>query len=139
MDCTKSFDEYQDKHNKHVPSIFTVLSPPLLLSLLLVFAVVMGSIAPSALATKLATAKRPVKPASTATATTPQSGDSIVFYGPRQFTRASGSPVTVTEQFSVPFGVVAPYTINVLNGAADGSHRVSSASIQLNGVELFTQ
>src|SRR5215510_810748 len=125
MDRTNSFDEHHDKQNKYVPTIFRVLSPRLLLSLLLVFAVVMGSIAPSALATKLATAERPVKPTS-------QTGNSVTFYGPQYFIRGAGSPATVTEQFSIPSGVIAPYTIEVQNGGAGGWQRVSSATIQLN-------
>jgi RHS repeat-associated protein len=135
MDRTNSFDERQNKHNKYVPTIFRVSPPRLLLSLLLVFAVVMSSIAPVALATKLATAERPVKPATT----TPQAGHRVTFYGPQYFIREAGSPVTVTEQFSIPSGVVAPYIIEVQNGGAGGWRRVSNATIQLNGVELFTQ
>lgn len=114
----------------------TLLFSRLNVSLILAFAILTAPLASIASATKLAAAtatNRSTKSAAT------QTGDSVVFYGPRQFTRSSGSPVTVTEQFTIPVGVVAPYTINIQNGAADGTHRVSSATIKLNNVELFTQ
>lgn len=101
------------------------------LTWLLICAVLIATLVPARLTA--------AKEASNRSAVAAQSGESITFYGPRQFERLSGSPGTVTEQFSVPFGVVAPYTIHVQNGAPDGSHRVSSATIHLNGVELFTQ
>ncbi len=68
-----------------------------------------------------------------------QSAGTITVYGPRQFTRQTGPPTTVTEQFSLPANAAAPFTILVENGAPDGSNRVSSATITLNGATLYSQ
>jgi hypothetical protein len=56
-------------------------------------------------------------------------------FGPKQYTRAAGPPQTFTETFSRCAG--APCQLVVLNGNADGSNRVSSASVSLNGVEIL--
>src|ERR1043165_4197151 len=97
MDHTNSLDERKDIHNTRPTILFRGLLGRLSLSLLLVFAIVMSTITPAALATKSATSKRPVKlPRATA-----QTGNSIVIYGPHQFVREEGSPVTVTEEFSI--------------------------------------
>src|SRR5205085_7001670 len=53
--------------------------------------------------------------------------------------RKAGAPVTATEQFAVTAGVGAPFNVFVQNGTADGSGRVSSATIRLNGSDLYTQ
>jgi len=55
-------------------------------------------------------------------------------FGPQQYTRMTGAPQT----FSAPFAHcgTAPCQIVVVNGNPDGSNRVSSASIQLNGVQV---
>ncbi len=108
--------------------------PRFSLSLLLIFAVLTATLIPIRLTTAKEPWNRPAKAAPRA-----QSGETVTFYGPRQFDRQSGPPVTVTEQFSIPFGVIAPYTIQVVNGAPNGTQRVSSATIRLNGVELFSQ
>src|SRR6266576_6743603 len=71
------------------------------------------------------------------TATT-QSNETITVYGPHRFDRRSGNPVTVVEQFTIPSDVTAPFTVLLQNGAGDGSNRVSSATISLNGSDLFT-
>jgi RHS repeat-associated protein len=104
---------------------------------LLTLAISNGTLAPFALAKDLriaGTTKR-----SSSRPITTQAGDTVTFYGPRRFDRLAGSPVTVTESFVAPLGVLAPYTMQVQNGASDGTHRVSSASIHLNGTALFTQ
>jgi RHS repeat-associated protein len=71
--------------------------------------------------------------------TTSQAGDTLTIYGPRHFERLAGSPTTVNDQFSLPPDAVAPFNVIVQNGAPDGSGRVSSATIKLNGADLFTQ
>lgn len=68
-----------------------------------------------------------------------QAGVTTTVYGPRRFDRATGQPVNVIEHFTLPSDVVAPFTINVQNGAANGSNRVSSATIRLNSNNIFTQ
>src|SRR5213594_3039003 len=68
-----------------------------------------------------------------------QSSDTLTVYGPRRFDRLTGSPVTVSDQFTLPSDAVPPFTILVQNGNSDGSSRVSSATIALNGTDIFTQ
>jgi RHS repeat-associated protein len=67
-----------------------------------------------------------------------QSGSSMTVFGPRRFDRTTGQPNQYVEQFSLPAGVTSPYTIHIQNGAADGSSRVSSATVKLNGIDILT-
>jgi hypothetical protein len=60
-------------------------------------------------------------------------GQTVVF-GPKQYTRRAGPPQTFTETFQ-RCGT-APAQIVVVNGNADGSNRVNSASILLNGAQI---
>jgi hypothetical protein len=53
-------------------------------------------------------------------------------FGPTQYTREAGPPQVFRETFE--FCGSAPGRIVVINGDADGTHRISSASIYLNGV-----
>jgi RHS repeat-associated protein len=46
--------------------------------------------------------------------------------------------VNTVQTFSLPSEAFAPFTILVENGAPEGSNRVSSATIKLNGENLFT-
>jgi hypothetical protein len=62
------------------------------------------------------------------------SAQGLVF-GPKQYTRMAGPPQTFTETFSRCGG--SPCQLVVVNGNANGSNRVSSASIFLNGVEIL--
>ena len=55
-------------------------------------------------------------------------------FGPKQYTRTAGPPQTFTEHFH--HCGTAACQIVIVNGNADGSNRVSSASISLNGVEI---
>ena len=68
-----------------------------------------------------------------------QGTETLTIYGPRRFDRVAGPPASVVEQFSLPPDAVSPFTILVQNGAPDGSGRVSSATIKLNGANVFTQ
>ena len=56
-------------------------------------------------------------------------------FGPKQYTRVAGPQQTFTETFQRCGG--APCQLVVVNGNADGSNRVSAASISLNGVEIL--
>ncbi len=69
---------------------------------------------------------------------TSQSTETFTIYGPHRFDRHTGQPVNVVENFSIPTEAIAPFAILVQNGAADGSGRVSSATIRLNGADVFT-
>jgi len=55
-------------------------------------------------------------------------------FGPKQYTRAPGAPQTFTDTFN-QCGA-APSEIVVVNGNADGTKRISSASISLNGRQI---
>ena len=68
-----------------------------------------------------------------------QVAETFNVYGPRRFERGSGAPATVTETFTLPADSIAPFKVQLLNGAPDGSGRVSSATVKLNGAGLFKQ
>jgi PKD repeat protein len=55
-------------------------------------------------------------------------------YGPRKFIRATGKPVVVTETFSAPDATT--YNLIVFNGE-NGKNRVSSATLEINGIEIL--
>src|SRR5689334_19045309 len=59
-------------------------------------------------------------------------------FGPRQYLRTTGPPNQYTDSFAIPAGVQAPFVLHIVNGDASGGHRVSSATITLNGVDLAT-
>ncbi len=67
-----------------------------------------------------------------------QAGNGLTVFGPRRFDRTTGPPNQYVEQFSLPVGVVSPYTLHIQNGEPDGSNRVSSATVKLNGVDILT-
>lgn len=71
--------------------------------------------------------------ATLAASTSSSFGDAsmTVIFGPTQYTRTAGPPQTFTETFE--HCGTTECRIVVINGDADGSHRVSSASINLNG------
>ena len=58
-------------------------------------------------------------------------------FGPKQYLRVAGPPQTFTDTFA-QCGSGACQLV-VVNGNADGSARVSSGSVRLNGVELLRQ
>ena len=55
---------------------------------------------------------------------------------PRRFTRAPGSPAAETVRFTVPASAGTPFRLHLLNGAPDGSQRVTSAQVALNGGQV---
>src|SRR5438034_3038948 len=55
-------------------------------------------------------------------------------FGPKQYIRAAGPPETFTETFQ--YHGTSPCQIVVVNGNADGTQRISSASISLNGQQI---
>jgi len=57
-----------------------------------------------------------------------------VAFGPKQYIRAAGRPETFTETFQ--YHGTSPCQIVVVNGNADGTQRISSASISLNGQQI---
>ena len=65
--------------------------------------------------------------------------DTIVVFGPRQYERARGAPVTVTEHFTLPAGAKSPAYLCVRNGEPDGTRRNSASTVTLNGVQVVGQ
>ncbi len=63
-----------------------------------------------------------------------KAADMTPVFGPQRYTRMTGAP----QNFAAPFSHcgTAPCQIVVVNGNADRSNRVSSASVLLNGVEV---
>ena len=62
------------------------------------------------------------------------SADMTPAFGPKTYTRAQGRPQIFTERFQ-HCGTAACQLV-IVNGNADGSQRISGASISLNGVEI---
>src|SRR5262245_18689159 len=58
--------------------------------------------------------------------------------GIQTFTRGTGAPQIEKRLIAPPVGSSAPFTLVINNGAANGSQRVSSATISLGGVPLVT-
>ena len=56
-------------------------------------------------------------------------------FGPKQFTRIAGPPQTFSEAFQ--HCGTAPCQIVVINGNADDTNRISSASISVDGMEIL--
>jgi hypothetical protein len=54
----------------------------------------------------------------------------------RTYLRGTGPPVETTDSVSLPAGVGTPFVLRVQNGLPDGSGRVSSATVKVNGVEV---
>lgn len=61
--------------------------------------------------------------------------DQTVF-GPKHYVRSAGEPNVYTETFALPGQVVAPYLLRIDNGNQDGTNRVTSATVTLNGVQV---
>lgn len=92
---------------------------------------------PTAAALAASTTGKPLARATSVAPGTAQTGETFTVYGPRRFDRRPGAPVSVTEQFTLPADATAPFVIECENGASNGSSRVTSASIKLNGQEVF--
>jgi RHS repeat-associated protein len=60
-----------------------------------------------------------------------------VLFGPMQYTRTAGPPNQFTDTFTLPSGTTPPYTLHVVNGNANGTNRISSATVTLNGAQIL--
>lgn len=58
----------------------------------------------------------------------------IMFYG--TYERKTGAPVTVPDSFPLVGGSTGPYVLKIVNGNKDGSKRISSATVVLNGTQV---
>lgn len=59
-----------------------------------------------------------------------------LLFGPTQYTRTAGPPNQFTATFALPAGAMPPYTLHIVNGHANGTNRISSARVTLNGTEI---
>lgn len=59
-------------------------------------------------------------------------------FGLKQYNRTSGAPNVYTDNFARN-ACQAPYTLKIYNGNSDGSNRVSSATVKLNGATVVAQ
>jgi len=59
-----------------------------------------------------------------------------LLFGPKQYVRATGQPVTVTDSFAVPPSIGPPFLFHLVNGDATGAHLVTAATVVLNGVQI---
>ncbi len=55
-----------------------------------------------------------------------------------RFTRSAGPTVTDTRTFVRPAGAAAPYYLHLVNGNANGTSRMTTGSLVLNGVLVAT-
>ncbi len=58
--------------------------------------------------------------------------------GPTQYAVTSGSSTTHSGSFSRSATAATPYRVYVTNGASDGTQRVTSGSVSLNGTQVVT-
>jgi RHS repeat-associated protein len=65
------------------------------------------------------------------------SGDCTGFFGPKKYLRTTGPKNVYTETIAIPATVKSPYTLRVQNGETNGSNRVSSAWVALDGVDVI--
>ena len=59
----------------------------------------------------------------------------VTLFGPNQYVRGNGSPVTVTDSFP---GMQGQAKMEIINGDNAGKNRVSSATIVVNGLTVVT-
>src|SRR5215813_6350032 len=81
---------------------------------------------------------KPKPPVTTESSSSTQATETFNVYGPQRFTRLTGQPVNTVQTFSLPADAIAPFSVFIENGTREGSNRVSSATIKLNGTDLFT-
>lgn len=65
------------------------------------------------------------------------SGDTQVVYGPRTFTTPNGHATNFVERFGLVVQPTQRYTLQMVNGAADGTLKATTGSLMLNGKLLF--
>src|SRR5258706_12790211 len=70
----------------------------------------------SARAERRISAPRPAAPAAPVSQPLTQATETFTVYGPHRFTRNTGQPVNVVENFLIPADAVAPFTILVETG-----------------------
>lgn len=63
----------------------------------------------------------------------------LAFFGPRKYVRTTGPKDTYTATVDIPAWLKPPFRLFVQNGEPDGTFRVSSATVVINGTELLSQ
>ena len=106
------------------------------LAWLLIFSILLSPLTPLPASANTVFSDKPAGRAPVAPAA--QAAETFIVFGPRRFTRETGAPTNVVEPFTIPADAAAPFSVQVVNGDADGSNRVSSGDIKLNGAALFT-
>ncbi len=66
-------------------------------------------------------------------------GEPVLLFGPERFTWMSGTPDRFERKILLPDVVGAPFTLKVVNGDDTAKHRVSSASLWVNGAEVVKE
>ncbi len=66
----------------------------------------------------------------------PSPGTTVTLFGPQRYVRTTGPKNVYTTTATVPPWLVMPFTIHIQNGELNGSYRVSSAVIEVNGVTI---
>lgn len=60
------------------------------------------------------------------------------FFGPVQFKPTDLSQNNYYHELSVPSWIVPPYELHIFNGNPDGTQRISSATVEINGTQILT-
>ena len=68
----------------------------------------------------------------------PATVDSVAVFGPKRFGTPTGGSSYGVERFAILAGPTAKYSLRVKNGADDGSARLDSARVVLNGVTVYS-
>lgn len=105
---------------------------------LLIFALTWSMVLPFRTHAAADAGPKPKPPVITESSTPGQATETFNVYGPQRFTRLTGQAVNIVQTFSLPADAVAPFNIVIQNGAPEGSNRVSSATVKLNGADLYT-
>ncbi len=65
-------------------------------------------------------------------------GDTTTVYGPTQLNTPNGNPTNHVEHFALAVTPGKRYTLRLVNGAPNGSSKVTGGTVQLNGWETMT-
>jgi hypothetical protein len=63
----------------------------------------------------------------------------LALFGPQKYIRTTGSKDVYTTKITVPAWLASPFRLHIQNGEPDGTHRVSSATVEINGVAVNLQ
>ncbi len=64
-------------------------------------------------------------------------GQTMIVWGPQQVVQQP-FPTTYTANFSLPAGAIPPYQLTISNGAIDGTRKVTSACVKVNGANVLS-